>query len=58
MAKILKFKGAIKRKSLNVNARLHKELAKLAIECDRSQEDLANEAIAMFLISEDINLSR
>ena len=58
MAKILRFKGNIKRKSLNVNARLHKELAKIALDCDRSLEDLANEAIAQFLISEDVNLAK
>ncbi|WP_339383168.1 hypothetical protein [Phormidium tenue] len=58
MAKILRLKGNIKRKSLNVNASLHKELAKLALECDRSLEDLANEAIAQFLISEDVSLTK
>lgn len=58
MAKTLKFKGNIKRKSLNVKASLHKELAKLAIDCDRALEDLANEAIAQFLISENVNLAK
>lgn len=56
MAKILKYKGKPKRKSLNVRATLHKELAKLALEYDRPQEDLANEAIAQYLISENVSL--